>query len=99
MYTWQPCCKFSTPQSRRFEREGPTGVSMGTIAKDVGLTAMAIYRHYPDNEALMNALILNGMSAWEEWLRNPIHGSMRRAKHFLLSRSRSHHASTRLPSF
>jgi len=54
---------------RRFDREGLAGLSMRTIAKDVGVTAMAIYRHYPDKDALTNALMRNGIEAWGERVR------------------------------
>ena len=39
---------------------------MRNIAKDVGITPMAIYRHYPDKDALMNALMLDGLAMWEK---------------------------------
>ena len=38
---------------------------MRRIAGAVGITPMAIYRHYADKEALKNALMLDGMAAWE----------------------------------
>src|SRR6185312_9842564 len=40
-------------------------LSMRRIAGAVGITPMAIYRHYADKEALKNALMLDGMAAWE----------------------------------
>jgi AcrR family transcriptional regulator len=49
----------------RFDAEGLPGVSMRRIAGDVGITPMAIYRHYPDKEALLNALMVDGFAAWE----------------------------------
>ncbi len=39
-----------------FEAEGPTGISMRRVAESVGLTAMAIYRHYPNREALLHRI-------------------------------------------
>lgn len=54
---------------KRFAREGLAGLSMRNIARDVGITAMAIYRHYPDKDALMNALMLDGLEAWEQRVR------------------------------
>jgi AcrR family transcriptional regulator len=48
-----------------FDREGLEGVSMRRIADAVGLTPMAIYRHYADKEALIDALMLDGMAEWE----------------------------------
>ena len=41
---------------RILEKEGAEAVSMRRVAKDVGITAMAIYRHYPDRAALLKAI-------------------------------------------
>lgn len=38
---------------------------MRRIAEKVGITPMAIYKHYPDKDALLNALMLDGFAAWE----------------------------------
>jgi AcrR family transcriptional regulator len=48
-----------------FDLEGAQGVSMRRIAAKVGITPMAIYKHYPDKDALLNALMLDGFAAWE----------------------------------
>lgn len=48
-----------------FDAEGEAGLSMRRIAAAVGITPMAIYRHYADKDALKNALMLDGMAAWE----------------------------------
>jgi AcrR family transcriptional regulator len=42
------------------EREGAAAVSMRRVADAVGITAMAIYRHYPDRDALLNAIANQG---------------------------------------
>lgn len=34
---------------------GADGVSMRSVARSVGITAMAIYKHFPDREALLQA--------------------------------------------
>ena len=39
-----------------FEREGAQAVSMRRIADAVGLTPMAIYRHFPNREALLKRI-------------------------------------------
>lgn len=39
-----------------FEREGAHAVSMRRIAEAVGLTPMAIYRHFPNREALLKRI-------------------------------------------
>jgi AcrR family transcriptional regulator len=49
-----------------FDENGLEGVSMRRIAERVGITPMAIYRHYPDKGAVVNALMLDGMAAWEQ---------------------------------
>jgi AcrR family transcriptional regulator len=48
-----------------FDQGGADGISMRRIADKVGITPMAIYRHYPDKDALLNALMLDGFAAWE----------------------------------
>ena len=48
-----------------FDQSGVDGVSMRRIADKVGITPMAIYKHYPDKDALLNALMLDGFAAWE----------------------------------
>lgn len=42
---------------------------MRVLAKDVGLTAMALYRHYPDKDAIINALTLDALQEWEKRLK------------------------------
>jgi AcrR family transcriptional regulator len=39
------------------EAEGPHAVSMRRVAKEVGITAMAIYHHFPSREALLSAVV------------------------------------------
>ncbi|HEY5803187.1 MAG TPA: TetR/AcrR family transcriptional regulator [Lysobacter sp.] len=39
-----------------FDREGAAGVSMRRVAAAVGLTPMAIYRHFPNREALLKRM-------------------------------------------
>jgi len=42
------------------EAEGADGVTMRRVATAVGITAMAVYRHYPDRDGLLNALADEG---------------------------------------
>jgi AcrR family transcriptional regulator len=42
---------------RILEAEGPQAVSMRRVAKEVGITAMAIYHHFPSREALLSAVV------------------------------------------
>ena len=48
-----------------FDQDGADGISMRKIADKVGITPMAIYKHYPDKDALLNALMQDGFAAWE----------------------------------
>src|SRR5580765_3295443 len=41
---------------RLLERAGPEAVSMRRVAKACGVTAMAIYHHYPSRKALLDAI-------------------------------------------
>ena len=43
------------------EREGPEAVSMRRVAQCVGVTPMAIYHHYANREALLQALVYREM--------------------------------------
>ena len=45
------------------EAEGADGVTMRRVAGAVGITAMAVYRHYPDRDGLLNALADEGFVA------------------------------------
>lgn len=52
-----------------FARDGVSGVSMRDVAKAAGVTPMAIYRHFTDKEALIDALMADGFAAWEAKVR------------------------------
>jgi AcrR family transcriptional regulator len=52
----------------RFHRDGIAGLSMRSLAKDVGLTPMALYRHYADKEALIDALSAAALDDWRDRL-------------------------------
>lgn len=47
---------------RLLDEGGASAVSMRKVAEGVGITAMAIYRHFPDREALLNALADQGFA-------------------------------------
>ena len=42
---------------RMLETEGPQAVSMRRVAKEVGITPMAIYHYFPSKEALLDAVV------------------------------------------
>ena len=52
-----------------FDKEGLPGLSRRRIAEQVAITPMAIYRHYADKDALIDALMLDGFAAWEARVR------------------------------
>jgi len=49
---------------RLFSVHGVDGVSMRAVAARVGVTPMALYRHFNDKEALIDALVSDALDAW-----------------------------------
>lgn len=49
-------------------KEGAEAVTMRRVAERVGITPMAIYRHFPDRAALLNALADEGFRELAAWL-------------------------------
>jgi AcrR family transcriptional regulator len=49
---------------RLFDEKGLDGVSLRNVAKKIGITPMAIYRHFEDKETLIDALVLDGLAEW-----------------------------------
>jgi AcrR family transcriptional regulator len=60
---------------RLFDREGADAVTMRRVADAVGITPMAIYRHFPNRDALLKKLSVDSFNAvaheWETRSRNP----------------------------
>lgn len=56
MATGSTAVRIATAARRLLEREGSEAVTMRRVAKAVGVTPMAVYRHYPDRAGLLNAL-------------------------------------------
>ena len=52
-----------------FDKEGLAGLSMRKIAEAVDVTPMAIYRHFADKDAILDALMLDGFAVWEARVR------------------------------
>ncbi len=50
-------------------QHGPQHISMRQVASDVGVTPMAIYKHFANKEALQLALLEAGHLVFEEYLR------------------------------
>jgi len=49
-----------------FESGGIDDLSLRKVAAEVELTPMAIYRHFADKEALVEALVLDALDRWAE---------------------------------
>ena len=55
----------------RFQHDGLAGVSMRSVAADVGMSPMGLYRHYPDRDALIEAMVQGCLRAFEHALASP----------------------------
>lgn len=53
---------------RIFREEGLSQVTTRRIAAELGITAMAIYRHFKNKDALLQALVNSGFELWERRL-------------------------------
>lgn len=54
--------KIAASARRLLDGEGSDAVTMRRVASDVGITAMAVYRHYPNREGLLNVLAEEGFA-------------------------------------
>jgi AcrR family transcriptional regulator len=60
--------RIATAARRLLDKEGAAAVTMRRVAAAVGITAMAVYRHYPDRKGLLNALADEGFEELAEKL-------------------------------
>lgn len=51
------------------ERDGIPGLSVRKVARRAGVSPMAMYNHFADKDALLNALVEDGLAAWEQIVR------------------------------
>jgi AcrR family transcriptional regulator len=51
------------------EQDGILRLSMRRIAQESGMSPMSLYRHFADKDALLNALMADGLAAWEQRVR------------------------------
>ncbi|QND56122.1 TetR/AcrR family transcriptional regulator [Mesorhizobium huakuii] len=51
------------------EQDGISGVTIRKVAQSAQMSTMAMYRHFADKDALLNALMEDGLRAWEERAR------------------------------
>ena len=54
--------RIATEARKLLDAEGVDAVTMRRVASAVGITAMAVYRHYPDRDGLLNALADDGFT-------------------------------------
>lgn len=69
----------------RFLKQGHEHVSMRQIAGDVGVTPMAIYKHFANKEALQVALLEAGYQVFEDYLGRFVKGEKARERLILLA--------------
>jgi len=62
--------KIAVAARRLLDRDGADAVTMRRVASEVGITAMALYRHYPNREGLLNALADEGFTELAERLES-----------------------------
>lgn len=51
------------------EGEGIEGITIRRVAQRAELSPMALYRHFTDKDALLNALMEDGIAVWESIVR------------------------------
>lgn len=51
------------------DHEGIEGLSVRKVATRAGVSTMAMYRHFADKDALLNALMDDGLAVWESIVR------------------------------
>ncbi|HLJ75875.1 MAG TPA: TetR/AcrR family transcriptional regulator [Acidobacteriaceae bacterium] len=55
---------------RILDRRGAAAVTMRAVAKAVGITPMALYRHFPDRDGLLNAIADQGFAEFAAVLKS-----------------------------
>lgn len=56
--------KILAAASQAFEEAGEAGLSLRDVAARTGLTPMAIYRHFANKQALVDALMMEAIAEW-----------------------------------
>lgn len=62
--------KIASAARNLLDEEGAAGVTMRRVASAVGITPMALYRHYPNRDGLLNSLADEGFTELVEILAN-----------------------------
>ena len=60
--------KIHAAARKLLDKDGADAVTMRRVAEKVGITPMAIYRHFPDRAALLNSLADEGFRELAAWL-------------------------------
>jgi AcrR family transcriptional regulator len=68
---------------RLLREHGVSAVTTRRVAREVGVTAMAIYRHFQDKTALLEALVARGFERWEIRLAGAVHAPKDRIENAL----------------
>ena len=55
---------------RVMKRDGAAAFSLRAVAKAANVTPMAIYKHFENRDALLDALVLDGLAHWETRVRS-----------------------------
>ena len=61
-----------TVAHRALRKQGPAGLSLRQVAGKVGVTPMAVYRHFRDKDHLLDALVADGFARWEGYLAEAV---------------------------
>lgn len=51
------------------DRDGIAGLTIRKVAQDAGMSPMAMYRYFADKDALLDALMTDGLAEWETRVR------------------------------
>lgn len=65
---------------RMHRKMGIEALSLRAVARAVGITPMAIYRHFRDKDALVDALVESGFVRWEQHLAEAVRARMPRQR-------------------
>ncbi len=52
------------------DRAGIANLTIRKVAARAGVSPMALYRHFEDKDALLSALVADGLAAWEKVVRS-----------------------------
>ena len=75
-----PRARILQAAERLLRTDGIAGVSTRRVAGEVGVTAMAMYRHFRDKDALIQALVETGFARWEARLAEAVAAGSPREK-------------------